>query len=299
MITRNRYDLQGDMSYQGLSTDTKPTENVPINALFLELDTGDFYFLETPAQSGTKEILIPEMSFTGELEEDIYAYYIEGTAFFNEKTTVIFDGQKYDMTGNITEDDGYKYSFYGEFDDNYDPSFGIYPFAIYGNEDKENEQKGTFIYVQDDNEHTIEVSAESTIPAVWKKVGSGGSTPQTELPKITISMTPNDATTVLNNVNCFYDGGDPVYYDKYGNEIDTGTWGDMITFNSNETKTVIAYGKETEGIYDTNIGRCINFFESATSSNEVNCTYEDGMIEITDPTQDASISLSVQIEGLG
>ena len=46
MITRNRYNLQGDTCYQGLSTDEKPTENVPINSLFLELDTGDFYYFD-------------------------------------------------------------------------------------------------------------------------------------------------------------------------------------------------------------------------------------------------------------
>lgn len=47
MITRNRYDFSDDLSYQGLSTDTpKPTENVPINAMFLELDTGKFYYFD-------------------------------------------------------------------------------------------------------------------------------------------------------------------------------------------------------------------------------------------------------------
>ena len=30
----------------GLSTDTKPTEGVEINKLFLELDTGDFYYFD-------------------------------------------------------------------------------------------------------------------------------------------------------------------------------------------------------------------------------------------------------------
>ena len=44
MITQNRYDLQGDTAYEGLSTDVKPTEDVYPNSLFLELDTGDFYF---------------------------------------------------------------------------------------------------------------------------------------------------------------------------------------------------------------------------------------------------------------
>lgn len=44
MITRNRYDLQDDTTYEGLHDDTKPTEGVVVNALFFELDTGDFYF---------------------------------------------------------------------------------------------------------------------------------------------------------------------------------------------------------------------------------------------------------------
>lgn len=34
----DRYD------WCGLSTDSKPTENVAVNDLFLELDTGNFYY---------------------------------------------------------------------------------------------------------------------------------------------------------------------------------------------------------------------------------------------------------------
>lgn len=32
--------------YMGLSTDTKPTEDISVNTLFLELDTGDFYYFD-------------------------------------------------------------------------------------------------------------------------------------------------------------------------------------------------------------------------------------------------------------
>lgn len=32
--------------YVGLSTDEKPTTNVSVNSLFLELDTGDFYYYD-------------------------------------------------------------------------------------------------------------------------------------------------------------------------------------------------------------------------------------------------------------
>ena len=31
---------------KGESTDTKPTNNVEVNTLFLELDTGDFYYFD-------------------------------------------------------------------------------------------------------------------------------------------------------------------------------------------------------------------------------------------------------------
>lgn len=40
-INGNRQAFEYD--YKGLSTDTKPTE-CAVNSLFLELDTGDFYY---------------------------------------------------------------------------------------------------------------------------------------------------------------------------------------------------------------------------------------------------------------
>ena len=46
MITRNRYDYSEDLAYEGLHDDVKPTENVAPNSLFLELDTGDFYYFD-------------------------------------------------------------------------------------------------------------------------------------------------------------------------------------------------------------------------------------------------------------
>lgn len=35
-----------DYDFKGLSTDTKPTESVGVNSMFLELDTGDFYYFD-------------------------------------------------------------------------------------------------------------------------------------------------------------------------------------------------------------------------------------------------------------
>ena len=49
MITQNRYDIQGDITYQGLSTDAKPTEDIIPNALFFEFDTGDVYYWDGSA----------------------------------------------------------------------------------------------------------------------------------------------------------------------------------------------------------------------------------------------------------
>lgn len=37
--------------YMGLSTDTKPIDNVSINSLFLELDTKDIYYFDGSAWS--------------------------------------------------------------------------------------------------------------------------------------------------------------------------------------------------------------------------------------------------------
>ena len=49
MITRNDAKPCLDHEYKGLSTDTKPTEDVGVNSLFLELDTGKFYYFDGSA----------------------------------------------------------------------------------------------------------------------------------------------------------------------------------------------------------------------------------------------------------
>ena len=51
MITRNRYDLADDNTYEGLSTDEKPSDNVFPNSLFLELDTGNIFFYDADSAS--------------------------------------------------------------------------------------------------------------------------------------------------------------------------------------------------------------------------------------------------------
>ncbi len=45
MITINNSQGTGEHEFKGLSTDTKPTR-CAVNSLFLELDTGDFYYFD-------------------------------------------------------------------------------------------------------------------------------------------------------------------------------------------------------------------------------------------------------------
>ena len=44
--TVKNVELFGNYEFMGLSTDDKPTEDVNVNSLFLELDTGDFYYFD-------------------------------------------------------------------------------------------------------------------------------------------------------------------------------------------------------------------------------------------------------------
>lgn len=44
MVTQVDCAGAGGHEYCGLSTDQKPLDGVAMNALFLELDTGDFYY---------------------------------------------------------------------------------------------------------------------------------------------------------------------------------------------------------------------------------------------------------------
>jgi hypothetical protein len=45
MVTYNDNRQIGEYEYKGLSTDIKPTD-CSVNSIFLELDTGDFYYFD-------------------------------------------------------------------------------------------------------------------------------------------------------------------------------------------------------------------------------------------------------------
>lgn len=176
MITRNRYNLQGDTCYQGLSTDEKPTENVPINSLFLELDTGDFYYAESQGSKGepTKNVLISEQSISEWEQEaiNLYSYTFNDFLEFPDTITVVFDGTEYTVEKQNTEYEN-EYFYGGYADGNID--FSTYPFAIFNGFDED--AWAIQIFAGNNNEHTVEIYTlgNGDTPAVWKKVGSGAS----------------------------------------------------------------------------------------------------------------------------
>lgn len=45
MVTKHKQKKAFEFEFKGLSTDVKPTA-VGVNSLFLELDTGDFYYFD-------------------------------------------------------------------------------------------------------------------------------------------------------------------------------------------------------------------------------------------------------------
>ena len=45
-VTVKNVELFDNYQFMGLSTDNKPTEDVAVNSLFLELDTGKFYYFD-------------------------------------------------------------------------------------------------------------------------------------------------------------------------------------------------------------------------------------------------------------
>ena len=59
MITLNKFDaihntdgtVVGDIEYRGLSTDTKPTENVVNGSAYIEIDTGKVYLFDATGET--------------------------------------------------------------------------------------------------------------------------------------------------------------------------------------------------------------------------------------------------------
>ena len=198
IVGKDRWDFQ----FKGLSTDPKPQDSwlgnrLAINSMFLEQDTGDFYYLKSMATPSTWATLI-EQSFTGEHEGDErYSYTFDDTIQFSDVITVILDGEEYTVEKQ-GENDEYYYGGYDPDQGNYD--FSVYPFCVVNW--LEDGAWDVAIAVTDGDEHTVQILGETSgTPAVWKKFGSGGGEPE-----------PTGTKLFEGDVTVQYDDDDDLYY---------------------------------------------------------------------------------------
>ena len=168
--------------FTGLSTDEKPnSKRVAVNSLFLELDTGDFYYLKSPFVEGTetKEDIYDGV-LTGEYYEERNCYFtnVQNFKIDTDSIDVAFDNIKYVVSKNEGSEPPIYYE-YGAPQYSNGCDFSEYPFHIESEE--EDDEWGTFFAFKDSGEHTIVISknikTEDT-PAVWEKIGGGGSEPE-------------------------------------------------------------------------------------------------------------------------
>lgn len=165
MITRNRYNLQGDTNYQGLSTDIKPYD-APTNSLMLELDTGDVYYCGQTGSPEPRVEFVPETSFSVELigGTNHGSYNLGYIQIYGNPIQVVFDGVTYSA---YATDFGWgaEVPEAGNFD------FSEYPFSVICVYIPLLNKYDSHIHVGDEDEHTVEIYYDG-IPAVWNKVGS-------------------------------------------------------------------------------------------------------------------------------
>ena len=275
-------NVDGDKLFEydfcGLSTDSKPTtwggRDIEVNSMFLELDTGDFYYLESTAIQG-KTILVEEQSF--ELDGEEFAP-LQAEVFNNVPITVVFDGVEY-VCDEAQHDTKTEEDFiYGGWDNgNFD--YSVFPFVLMTDPNGvSSSEYDVAVYVDDDDQHTIEVYVDGSTPAVWKKIGSGGGD-------------SGDGYEITNPILTLNITGEPISIDEaYYVDEDGYLTDGSISSAIGETKVVVVDEDEWYGIVIP---------EPTSYSNEVNCTaeveYATLIITITDPTQDASIDVAYEM----
>lgn len=158
----------------GLSTDTKPTkhgsENIGEGSLFLELDTGDFYFCEQAG--GTSETVYDEATITTEDWHELGNGYVKYpmdplSQGLPESIKVEWDGNVYNLS---LQEGGLDYGFYGASMVSQDEvDWSEYSFGIYMND---LDRKYLIFISKDNNEHSYKIYTESETSAVWSKVGA-------------------------------------------------------------------------------------------------------------------------------
>ena len=134
--------------FAGLSTDDKPTgELVLENSLFLELDTGDFYYYTKGGGA------LYDGSITCTLDDEEYSYAFN-FVLEADSIVVVYDNETYNLSNSAVEEGVYVYG---------DSELSTTPFLI------ETYEGVTTFYTSDGNEHTLKISTGAA--GGWAKVG--------------------------------------------------------------------------------------------------------------------------------
>lgn len=267
-----------EYQFTGLSTDEKPQdERVAANSLFLELDTGDFYYLKQAASSSTETLL--SETITTYVTPDFPFYSPEYDVKIDADTiNVVFDGVSYTVRSQLLNG-GY---MYGDFEEGevVVPDFSRYPFLIGS---FENDGKWTTVIAVETNiAHTVEITEINTIEAVWEKVGSGSQSDGYEINNPTLTMYVDNSAGISTEYFNIYFVNDDGYFSLSEKGVSAGS--------GSEEKTLVIGRLE-----DDDIDYSYMFHDKPYQvSEETNCEYDSGesVIRITDPTEDASIALT-------
>lgn len=167
-----------DYEFKGLSTDTKPIKDIPVNSLFWELDTSKFYYCSQEAVEPVVERTVLLDSKLTEWYEQIEGVYASGGSALvhipssdmpQDKINVKVNGQEY----ILPKVDGLSVGTYGEVTNNL-PSFENYPVCVlYSTSNLEVED--IMVYSPNANDMTITIyfeTSQSGSNAVWTELGT-------------------------------------------------------------------------------------------------------------------------------
>ncbi len=149
-----------EFELKGLSSDEKPSVfgnfHIAINSIFLELDTGDFYYLETPvvwkkiggggSPSGEPLVEIKIDEWFGSYGSASYYEYTTDVDL-PDNITVDWNGTPYQCTNGSTDE--YLKGYGAQWDDTIEGyDFSEYPFRISYSLDPESDDFVYYIYAE-------------------------------------------------------------------------------------------------------------------------------------------------------
>lgn len=206
-----------------------------------------------------------------------YVFYeLTGEPFENrDSIDVFYNGTKYTLPFN-EEANAYGATHYEDDGGNNAFDFSEYPLSIVN--DIENSMVVLIVPADTPLPITISAGYTETTQAVWEKVGSGGGSSDEgyEINNPTLTITPLSSASIAER-RFFVDS------DGYFSV-------ENVTPTANLSYTTLVFAEDVLDNYSYQF----EFNSVSGTSNAVNCTYDSGgrRVIITDPTQDASISVS-------